>query len=65
MNEPLTIGTTRTSVVEVKVCKSCNSPVDLGLCSYECPADGDHKPGTFLTAVYERSETLVRVDQND
>lgn len=56
------LGTMTTTFERIPVCKTCGYIVDVGLCTYGCPLDGDHydKDGHTIYAVYETTRKFVR-----
>lgn len=54
------VGAVTTTVVERKVCSACGYLVNIGLCSFACPNDGDHNGGkTYVLARYEMTEKFL------
>ena len=56
------IGTATTRQISIKVCKLCNSAIgDTGLCTYDCPNDGDLRrdAGSVWQRVYVRTDVLI------
>ena len=43
------------------ICTMCGKIIgESGLCSWECPSDGDHDGKNTVVAVYEVTETFLR-----
>lgn len=56
------IGTTTTREIRVPICKLCGCEInEVGECDQDCEYDCVRRPkGTVLTAVYQRTDVLVR-----
>jgi hypothetical protein len=61
------IGATTSGEIRIEVCLACGFAMDdTGLCSDTCGYDGDVRPkGKVLYAIYQRTEVLVREEDED
>lgn len=58
------IGIVNTFEKKFEICRTCGCIIDLGLCNFECPQDGDEHPDAII-AVYQVTEILLREEDLD
>lgn len=53
-------GKTTEQEISVEVCHQCGYMIDMGMCSFECPYDGEYERPKIIHAIYRRTDVFLR-----